>query len=88
GTDVGKIAGRFHNALVAGAIAVAERVAEPRVALSGGCFQNRILVERVTEALRARGFRVLLHRQVPPNDGGIAYGQIAVAAAGLEAEGV
>ncbi|HSJ16142.1 MAG TPA: carbamoyltransferase HypF, partial [Longimicrobiales bacterium] len=47
GTDVGKIAGRFHNALVAGAIAVAERVAEPRVALSGGCFQNRILVERV-----------------------------------------
>ena len=88
GTRVGKIAARFHNALVAGAVAVAERVAEPRVALSGGCFQNRILVERVSAALRARGFRVLRHQQVPPNDGGIAYGQIAVAAAVLRAEGV
>jgi hydrogenase maturation protein HypF len=53
------------------------------VALSGGCFQNRLLTELTTRALRERGFEVLLHRQVPPNDGGISLGQVAVAAARL-----
>ena len=65
------------------AVAVAERSDTELVALSGGCFQNRVLTERLAGALAARGFRVLLHRQVPPNDGGIALGQIAVAAARL-----
>jgi hydrogenase maturation protein HypF len=54
------------------------------VALTGGCFQNRLLTERTAGHLRKAGFEVLLHRQVPPNDGGISLGQIAVAAARLK----
>lgn len=80
GVPVGTIAGRFHNALVDALVRVAEAVGHPRVALTGGCFQNRLLTERSLAALQAAGFEVLLHRQVPPNDGGISLGQIAVAA--------
>ena len=57
--------------------------ASQRVALTGGCFQNRLLTERAAERLERAGFEVLLHRLVPPNDGGISLGQIAVAAARL-----
>jgi hydrogenase maturation protein HypF len=49
------------------------------VALSGGCFQNRILTELACARLEGSGFRVLVHRRVPANDGGIALGQAAVA---------
>jgi len=77
----GTIAARFHNALVAGIVGVAKQVGCATVALSGGCFQNRVLTEGAAAALTAAGFTVLLHRQVPPNDGGIALGQLAVAAA-------
>jgi hydrogenase maturation protein HypF len=80
------IAGRFHNALGDAILAVARAVGEPRVALSGGCFQNRLLTERAARRLSEAGFEVLLHRQVPPNDGGISLGQIAVAATRLERE--
>jgi hydrogenase maturation protein HypF len=76
----GTIAARFHNALVVGIIRVADEVGCGTVALSGGCFQNRVLTEGALAALQAKGFTVLLHRQVPPNDGGIALGQLAVAA--------
>ncbi len=79
----GMMAARFHGALVDAIVKVAQHVGEPRVALSGGCFQNRWLTERAVNALRRAGFEVLLHRQVPPNDGGISLGQIAVAAARL-----
>jgi hydrogenase maturation protein HypF len=75
------IASRFHAALVAGIVRVARAAGEPRVVLSGGCFQNRLLATGATNALSGAGFEVLLHRQVPPNDGGIALGQIAVATA-------
>ncbi|MEV0972259.1 carbamoyltransferase HypF [Microtetraspora glauca] len=51
------------------------------VALSGGVFQNGLLLGRLAGALEERGFRVLTHRRVPPNDGGISFGQAAVAAA-------
>jgi hydrogenase maturation protein HypF len=78
------IAARFHNTLVDGIVAVAQAVGAPRVALSGGCFQNRCLTEQAASRLRSAGFEVLLHRQVPPNDGGISLGQIAVAAARLK----
>ena len=94
GESVARIAARFHQALVDGALAIARLAAGAsagrgerveRVALSGGCFQNRLLSERLAGSLRAAGFIVLLHRAVPPNDGGIALGQIAVAAARLAA---
>jgi hydrogenase maturation protein HypF len=81
------IAARFHNTLVEGIVAVAERVGASLVALSGGCFQNRLLTERAVSRLRRNDFDVLLQRQVPPNDGGISLGQIAVAAAKLRAKG-
>ena len=84
GTEPALVAARFHNALVGGAIAVARRVGEERVALSGGCFQNRRLLEHLERRLREAGFRPLLHRRVPANDGGLSLGQVAVAAARLE----
>jgi hydrogenase maturation protein HypF len=49
--------------------------------LSGGVFQNRVLLELVTDGLRGRGFRVLAPRQVLANDGGLSLGQAAIAAA-------
>jgi hydrogenase maturation protein HypF len=51
------------------------------VALSGGVFQNLLLLERTVAGLEAAGFTVLLHGRVPPNDGGISLGQAAVAGA-------
>jgi len=83
GAAAGVVATRFIRALVAGAVAVARAAGEPRVALSGGCFQNRLLTEWLSRALEADGRSVLLHAQVPPNDGGISLGQVLVAAAKL-----
>jgi hydrogenase maturation protein HypF len=80
------ISARFHNALVEAISAVAEVVGESKVALTGGCFQNRLLAGRAAQQLSQAGYEVLLHRQVPPNDGGISLGQIAVAAARLNHE--
>jgi hydrogenase maturation protein HypF len=54
------------------------------VALSGGVWQNRLLVELTVPLLEQAGFEVLLHRLIPANDGGLAYGQAAVAAARLK----
>ncbi len=87
GVSPGVIAARFHNALVEAILAVATIVGERRVALTGGCFQNRLLTERAAQRLSRAGFDVLLHRQVPPNDGGISLGQVAVAAAQLDDRG-
>jgi len=87
GTPLGTIAARFHNGLVGSMVALARHVGEPRVALSGGCFQNRTLTERAADRLARAGFEVLLHREVPPNDGGLSLGQVAVAAARLMGSG-
>jgi len=80
---VGTIASRFHNTLADAIVAVAERVGESRVVLSGGCFQNRLLTERAVQQLRAAGFKPYWHQRVPPNDGGIALGQVAACLRGL-----
>ncbi len=85
GARTGMIAARFHNTLVHSALKVARLVGEPRVALTGGCFQNRRLTTHMAQCLAADGFEVLLHRQVPPNDGGISLGQAMIAAAQLKA---
>jgi hydrogenase maturation protein HypF len=85
GVEVGTIAARFHNGVVeALAMACVQARAETGlgvVALSGGVFQNVVLVRRLAARLRADGFEVLTHRRVPTNDAGISLGQVAVAAA-------
>ncbi len=73
------IAAKFHNTLVEIIVCVAEKLKLERVVLSGGCFQNQYLTERTILALREKGFRPYWHQRVPPNDGGIALGQIAAA---------
>jgi hydrogenase maturation protein HypF len=83
GTPTATMAARFHETLARMIVAVAEAVGLPRVALSGGCFQNRLLLERALARLRAAGFSPCWHQRVPPNDGGIALGQIAAFARGL-----
>jgi hydrogenase maturation protein HypF len=79
GVGVGIISARFHNALAEGIVAVAKRAGQNRVVLSGGCFQNRYLTERAMRRLQAEGFRPYWHQRVPPNDGGIALGQVVAA---------
>ncbi|MCS7197246.1 MAG: carbamoyltransferase HypF [Candidatus Bipolaricaulota bacterium] len=79
GVSVDKISAKFHNTLVEMIVAVAQRVGEERVVLTGGCFQNKYLTERAIARLREEGFRVYWHQRVPPNDGGIALGQIVKA---------
>lgn len=79
GVFIGEISARFHNALVEAIIGVARQTGCPRVALSGGCFQNRYLTERTVKRLRVEGFQPYWHQRVPPNDGGIALGQIVAA---------
>ncbi|UCH79547.1 MAG: carbamoyltransferase HypF [Candidatus Coatesbacteria bacterium] len=90
GTAPEAIAGRFHNGLAAAIVAVASALREKSgpevVALGGGVFQNVTLLEKTVPALETAGFRVLLHRQVPTNDGGLSLGQAAVALARLEGE--
>jgi len=79
GVATATIAGRFHNALVEALVAVARRIGETRVVISGGCFQNRYLLERTVTRLREEKFQPYWHRRVPTNDGGIALGQVYAA---------
>jgi hydrogenase maturation protein HypF len=76
-----EIAAAFHESVAAASAEACAEAGEPRVVcLSGGTFQNLRLLQSTTERLEGWGFRVLSHRLVPPNDGGISYGQAAVAA--------
>jgi hydrogenase maturation protein HypF len=90
GTPVPVVSARFHNALARATAeacsAAAERARVATVVLSGGVFQNRTLLARTRAALEAGGLRVLVPELLPPNDGGISYGQLAVATARLEDE--
>ena len=80
----GVIAARFHNMLARAVAEVARRTGIKRVGLTGGCFQNRYLTERAIAELEGAGCAVFIHQRVPPNDGGIALGQLqAVAQPGL-----
>jgi hydrogenase maturation protein HypF len=76
GLATGTIAAKFHRTLVAMIVAAAQVSGETTVLLSGGCFQNALLLEWSIDALQNAGFNVYWHHQVPPNDGGLALGQI------------
>ena len=75
---------RFHNTIAAmtqdACLKIKAQSGLGTVALSGGCFQNRLLLSKVMALLRQSGFKVLTHRNVPANDGGISLGQAAIAA--------
>lgn len=87
GTPSAIIAARFHKGLVDATATMAHRLARMHglntVALSGGCFQNPILLTEIARLLEPRGLIVLSHAAVPTNDGGLALGQAAVAASRL-----
>jgi hydrogenase maturation protein HypF len=76
GVPVGVIAARFHHTLVEMIIRVARAVGERKVVLTGGCFQNHFLTSRAIRRLKEEGFQPYWHQRIPPNDGGIALGQI------------
>ena len=74
------ITARFHVGLAEGVVRVAQVAGLPRVVLTGGCFQNGLLLTLVRQRLEAVGFAVYSHSLVPPNDGGLSLGQAVVAA--------
>jgi hydrogenase maturation protein HypF len=84
GVPISTISAKFHIGIAEIVGQVCHRVRDKTliktVALSGGVWQNMFLLKRTLEILRADGFNVLLHRQVPTNDGGLALGQAAIAA--------
>jgi hydrogenase maturation protein HypF len=80
GQPAGNISAKFHNTLTESIVAAARKVGEPKIVLTGGCFQNRYLVERSVGRLLDAGFKPYWHQRVPPNDGGIALGQVVAAA--------
>ena len=77
GEDIRKLAYEFHYMLAKGVaqMAVAKAGDIRTAALSGGCYQNKLLTKLTEKELKDNGFKVLLHSMVPPNDGGIALGQ-------------
>ncbi len=89
--EVATISARFHNGLAAATARACELTAKrcgaDTIVLSGGVFQNRRMLAHTAALLEDSGMRVLTPRLLPPNDGGIAYGQLAVAAARLAREG-
>jgi len=85
GMSTSHIAHRFHHS-IAELLAIAcfsarEQTGLHVVALSGGVFQNQLLLEQLVQRLEDMAFQVFINRRVPPNDGGISFGQIAIAAA-------
>ncbi len=82
-----QIARRFHDTvaelLVTACLAARKQTGLNTIALSGGVFQNKLLLERLMERLQTQEFQVYINRRVPPNDGGLSLGQLAIAAARL-----
>lgn len=91
GVSAAVVAARFHNGLAGALLDLSRRARAAHgvttVALSGGSFQNLLLLTRSREYLETDGFEVLVHRQIPPNDGGISLGQAVVANARLGSDG-
>lgn len=87
GRPAGWVSTHFHAALAQMIVRIASaeraRTGIGRVALSGGVFQNVVLLSAAVSELRRAGFAVLVHRRVPPNDGGLALGQAAIVAGQL-----
>ncbi|KAB2931044.1 MAG: carbamoyltransferase HypF [Leptonema illini] len=85
GESASRISLRFHSGLVTAFVEMLEEVAAEKsvrtVALSGGCFFNRYLTQHFTQELERLGFTVLLHKELPPGDGGLAAGQLMLGAA-------
>jgi len=85
GVPVGTVSARFHAGVARATAAACTQLAGAAgldcAVLSGGVFQNRLLLERTAAALQEAGLRVLAPEKLPPNDGQIAFGQVAVAAA-------
>lgn len=77
GRPLEQVAAAFHAGLCDGIVSVARAAGVSRVLLTGGCFQNRVLLEGAVWGLREAGFVPAWHQRVPPNDGGIALGQVA-----------
>lgn len=90
--DSRAIARRFHSTMAEAILAVCGRIRAETgleaVVLSGGVFLNALLTAEAAARLESQGFRVYRHRQVPPNDGGLCLGQLAIAAARQRAGGV
>lgn len=90
GLPLSQIAGTFHRTiaelLLVTAVEARDQTELNCVALSGGVFQNRLLLERLLTRLEELDFQVFINRLVPCNDGGISLGQLAVAAASLRKE--
>ena len=88
GEDPGKLAYFFHREIACQITAACVKIRElsgcNKAALSGGVFQNRLLLELTDHMLLEQGFEVLKHQLLPPNDGGIALGQAVYAMAYLE----
>jgi hydrogenase maturation protein HypF len=89
-TPPGVMSARFHKGLARAIVAMASQLAAgarfDTVALSGGCFQNKLLFAQVAGRLNDAGFKILSHARVPAHDGGLALGQAAIAAARLTRE--
>ena len=86
GLDRARIARMFHNSLAEAVVRCCALIGKEsdcsRVALSGGCFQNVLLLSLLTRSLEKAGFETFIHRDVPPNDGGISLGQVLLANGG------
>jgi hydrogenase maturation protein HypF len=85
GKGPGYISARFHNTVISAIFEVAGRISEERglkkIILSGGMFQNKVILEKLAGRFGRSGLEVFIHEKVPPNDGGIALGQLVIGSA-------
>jgi hydrogenase maturation protein HypF len=84
GKNATMISTRFHLTLIKIIIDIAHQANNPNIVLTGGCFQNKWLLENAVNRLKQEGFTPYWHKQIPANDGGISLGQMFVAARRLE----